>query len=104
MLLSLLIFVLALLIGYKWGYKWGHQVRGDEEWRKNLNHEPTPLSLAHDFWKKTQKHWHDFIDSLETEDFKSIKEAKNCLSQSIDKSFNEKVESLRRSGIYPKKK
>lgn len=100
MLLSLLIFVLALFIGYKWGY----HVRKDEEWRKNLEHEPTLWSLAHDSWKKTQKHWHNFIDSLETEDFKSIKEAKKCLNQSIDQSFNEKVESLKRSGIYPKKK
>ena|SRR3989344_4426778 len=100
MFISFLLIVVALYLGFKWG----KQEKVDEEWRKNSNHEPVIFSLEHDAWKKTKNLWHDFIDSLGSEDLDLIKEKKEKLNNEINKSFNRKIDQLKRTDNYPKKK
>lgn len=95
--LAILIFIIALFVGYKWG----KEVNKEDEWRKNINNEPPIFTLEHDAWEKTQKSWHDFIKSLESEDVDLIKKTKNSLINGVNESFNDKIAQLKITGKLP---
>jgi uncharacterized protein CbrC (UPF0167 family) len=99
MILGFFAVIVSFIVAYKIGKHAGTTYTEEDEWRKNVNHEPTLFSLQHEIWENTHSNWLAFIDSLETEDVKLIRQEKDNLKQEIDKSFNEKVDQLKRLGI-----